>query len=176
MVFDVCRGFRGRYNKRLLDRVNFDFAAMIKTQTSFPHRFLLVFCAVVLGWPLTGCRDDSIVVYESVPITRNIDSEEDADPKYRMVTAIAEQPEATWFFKISGPIENFEGVTEGWSEFLDSIRFASEEPDWKLPEALMPIDFALPRILKSTFRHLYIRFIKEPIASYSANTCTSILL
>ncbi|MEB3225918.1 MAG: DUF362 domain-containing protein [Synechococcus sp.] len=38
--------------------------------------------------------------------------------------------------------------------------------DWKLPEALMPIDFALPRILKSTFRHLYIRFIKEPIASY----------
>jgi len=39
--------------------------------------------------------------------------------------------------------------------------------DWKLPEALMPIDFALPRILKSTFRHLYIRFIKEPMASYS---------
>jgi uncharacterized protein (DUF362 family) len=38
--------------------------------------------------------------------------------------------------------------------------------DWKLPEKLMPIDFGLPRVLKSTFRHLYIRFIKEPIAVY----------
>jgi uncharacterized protein (DUF362 family) len=39
--------------------------------------------------------------------------------------------------------------------------------DWKLPEALMPIDFAMPRVIKSTFRHLYIRFIKEPMSSYT---------
>jgi uncharacterized protein (DUF362 family) len=39
-------------------------------------------------------------------------------------------------------------------------------PDWKLPEALMPIDFAMPRVIKSTFRHLYIRLIKEPMAAY----------
>jgi uncharacterized protein (DUF362 family) len=38
--------------------------------------------------------------------------------------------------------------------------------DWKLPEALMPIDFALPRVIKSTFRHLYIRFIREPMNAY----------
>jgi uncharacterized protein (DUF362 family) len=38
--------------------------------------------------------------------------------------------------------------------------------DWQLPEALMPIDFALPRVIKSTFRHLYIRFIKEPMGAY----------
>ena len=38
--------------------------------------------------------------------------------------------------------------------------------DWKLPEALVPIDFGLPRVLKSTFRHLYIRFIKEPMTAY----------
>jgi uncharacterized protein (DUF362 family) len=38
--------------------------------------------------------------------------------------------------------------------------------DWKLPEALMPIDFALPRVVKSTFRHLYIRFIREPMGAY----------
>ncbi|MDX2215873.1 MAG: DUF362 domain-containing protein [Oculatellaceae cyanobacterium bins.114] len=38
--------------------------------------------------------------------------------------------------------------------------------DWKLPEKLVPIDFGLPRVLKSTFRHLYIRFIKEPRALY----------
>ena len=39
--------------------------------------------------------------------------------------------------------------------------------DWKLPEALMPIDFGLPRVFRSTFKHLYIRFIKEPLSTYS---------
>jgi uncharacterized protein (DUF362 family) len=39
--------------------------------------------------------------------------------------------------------------------------------DWKLPEALIPIDFGLPRVLKSTFKHLYIKFIKEPLSVYS---------
>ncbi|MCL1467025.1 DUF362 domain-containing protein [Argonema galeatum] len=38
--------------------------------------------------------------------------------------------------------------------------------DWKLPEALVPIDFGLPRVIQSTFKHLYIRFIKEPIGAY----------
>jgi uncharacterized protein (DUF362 family) len=35
--------------------------------------------------------------------------------------------------------------------------------DWKLPDAIMPIDFGLPRVLRSTFKHFYIRFLKEPI-------------
>ena len=35
--------------------------------------------------------------------------------------------------------------------------------DWKLPDAIMPIDFGLPRVLRSIFKHFYIRFIKEPI-------------
>jgi uncharacterized protein (DUF362 family) len=39
--------------------------------------------------------------------------------------------------------------------------------DWRLPDKLMPIDFGAPRVVKSTFKHLYIRFIKEPIAAYS---------
>lgn len=39
--------------------------------------------------------------------------------------------------------------------------------DWKLPDALMPIDFGLPRILRSTFKHFYIRYIKEPMGAYS---------
>ncbi|MGF1493267.1 MAG: DUF362 domain-containing protein [Microcoleaceae cyanobacterium] len=37
--------------------------------------------------------------------------------------------------------------------------------DWKLPDALMPIDFGVPRILKSTFKHLYTRFIREPLTA-----------
>ena len=39
--------------------------------------------------------------------------------------------------------------------------------DWQLPDSLMPTDFDLPRVIKSTFKHLYIRFIKEPIGAYA---------
>lgn len=39
--------------------------------------------------------------------------------------------------------------------------------DWKFPEKLVPIDFGAPRVLKSTFKHLYIRFIKEPMEMYA---------
>ncbi|HIK32685.1 MAG TPA: DUF362 domain-containing protein [Oscillatoriales cyanobacterium M59_W2019_021] len=52
---------------------------------------------------------------------------------------------------------------------FDDIEFPLQHPrelqidDWKLPDAIMPIDFGLPRILRSTFKHLYIRWIKEPI-------------
>ncbi|MEO0457975.1 MAG: DUF362 domain-containing protein [Cyanobacteria bacterium P01_A01_bin.114] len=56
---------------------------------------------------------------------------------------------------------------------LDAISFPLATPDelkiagWQLPETLMPIDFGLPRVMKSTFKHLYIRFIKEPMAAYA---------
>ncbi len=55
---------------------------------------------------------------------------------------------------------------------LGSIIFPNLHPhdvlvsDWRLPDAMMPIDFGLPRVIKSTFRHLYIRFIKEPMGAY----------
>jgi len=39
--------------------------------------------------------------------------------------------------------------------------------DWKLPDALVPIDFGLPRVLRSTFKHFYIRFIQEPMKAYN---------
>lgn len=56
---------------------------------------------------------------------------------------------------------------------MDDIRFPLHHPndlkvlDWRLPDRLMPIDFGMPRVIKSTFKHLYIRFIQEPIASYA---------
>jgi len=39
--------------------------------------------------------------------------------------------------------------------------------DWQLPTQMIPIDFGFPRILKSTFKHLYIKFIKEPLGIYA---------
>lgn len=57
---------------------------------------------------------------------------------------------------------------------LDQIRFPLAQPvdlqidDWHLPDQLMPIDFGLPRVMRSTFKHLYIRLIKEPMAAYGS--------
>lgn len=57
---------------------------------------------------------------------------------------------------------------------IDQIEYPLSSPqelqifDWKLPEKMAPIDFGLPRVMRSTFKSLYIRFIKEPMAAYSA--------
>ncbi|MBD1913126.1 MULTISPECIES: DUF362 domain-containing protein [unclassified Leptolyngbya] len=64
----------------------------------------------------------------------------------------------------------------GMSPALSSIEFPLEQPhhlqisDWKYPENLVPIDFGLPRVIKSTFRHFYIRFIKEPMKAYAGRS------
>lgn len=56
---------------------------------------------------------------------------------------------------------------------LSAIDFPLRQPaelkidDWQLPTRMMPIDFGAPRVLRSTFKHLYIRFIKEPMAAYA---------
>jgi uncharacterized protein (DUF362 family) len=61
----------------------------------------------------------------------------------------------------------------GYGVELQEIHFPLAHPsqlsitDWKLPDALMPIDFGLPRVLRSTFKHFYIRLIKEPLKNYS---------
>lgn len=62
---------------------------------------------------------------------------------------------------------------QGYCSDLSQIEFPYSKPadlqisDWKLPEALTPIDFGLPRVLRSTFKNFYIRLIKEPMATYS---------
>lgn len=56
---------------------------------------------------------------------------------------------------------------------LEEIEFPLLRPealtiaDWKWPDKMMPIDFGAPRVVKSTFKHLYVRFIKEPMAAYT---------
>jgi uncharacterized protein (DUF362 family) len=56
----------------------------------------------------------------------------------------------------------------------DTIAFPQLQPQdlaiagWRLPDQMMPIDFGMPRVFQSTFKHLYIRFIKEPLTAYSA--------
>ncbi|MEO0866832.1 MAG: DUF362 domain-containing protein, partial [Cyanobacteria bacterium J06642_11] len=55
----------------------------------------------------------------------------------------------------------------------ERIEFVLQSPqelainNWQFPTKMMPIDFGMPRVMKSTFKHLYIRFIKEPMAAYA---------
>ena len=55
---------------------------------------------------------------------------------------------------------------------IETIHFPLLPPDalhladWRLPNELRPIDFGMPRVVRSTFKHLYIRFIKEPLSAY----------
>lgn len=57
---------------------------------------------------------------------------------------------------------------------LEAIEFPLYAPgdlqlsDWKIPQSLVPIDFSLPRIVGSTFKHAYVRWIKEPMGLYSS--------
>ncbi|MEA5573136.1 DUF362 domain-containing protein [Calothrix sp. UHCC 0171] len=54
----------------------------------------------------------------------------------------------------------------------ENINFPNLHPDilqiddWRLPDKFVPIDFGMPRVIKSTFKHLYIRFIQEPMRAY----------
>ena len=63
----------------------------------------------------------------------------------------------------------------GFCPSIAAIDFPHAHPeilqidDWQLPDKLVPIDFRMPRIIRSTFKHIYIRFIKEPMSAYARN-------
>ncbi len=61
----------------------------------------------------------------------------------------------------------------GYCPAWEAIQFPLAHPDdlriddWKLPDRLMAIDFGAPRVLRSTFKHFYIRWIREPLTAYA---------
>ena len=64
------------------------------------------------------------------------------------------------------------GYCPAWSDIAFPLLSPQElyQPDWQLPEQLMPIDFGLPRVLRSSLKHFYIRFIKETMPTAKAAT------
>lgn len=60
----------------------------------------------------------------------------------------------------------------GFCSDLETIHFPLLQPgelevkNWQLPTMKKPIDFGMPRLVRSTFKHLYIRFIQEPMNIY----------
>ena len=115
---------------------------------------------------LAGCKDsDSIEVYRikksksglsqfeqgplSPPRNSVTNGEEPGGQGVdRMIVAIANRPEATWYFKITGPVDLVTATEPEWRSFLEKLRFGDDgNPEWDLPEgwelgARAPMRFA----------------------------------
>ncbi|MFK7765823.1 MAG: hypothetical protein AB8B55_01180 [Mariniblastus sp.] len=53
----------------------------------------------------------------------------------RMVVAIFERPELTWFFKVSGPVDQVKSAEQSFREFVTNVEFKEGQPKWELPDA-----------------------------------------
>jgi len=65
-------------------------------------------------------------------------------------------------------------LRQGLCPAIEEIAFPLATPaalhvqNWQLSDQLHAIDFGAPRVLRSLFKHLYIRWIKEPMQAYSS--------
>ena len=106
---------------------------------------LLLLCSLNLG-----CEDEPGVVQQKVHKSRSgLDALRDsktpsrsgqkpaaaAKTKNRMVVAVFDNPDATWFFKLNGPLEQVNAAQQQWQTFFDSIKFEDKQPKWDEPEA-----------------------------------------
>ncbi|MDA8563873.1 hypothetical protein N9L06_05410 [Mariniblastus sp.] len=68
------------------------------------------------------------------PAEKKADSTENAE-KDRMVVALALRDDATWFFKLNGPVSRIDETEDQWRPFLESVSFDDAgKPVWELPE------------------------------------------
>ena len=51
-----------------------------------------------------------------------------------MAVAIFENPNATWFVKLVGPIAQVDSTEQQWTSFFETVRFEDGDPVWELPE------------------------------------------
>ncbi len=106
---------------------------------------LALLTPVLLSLPL-GCSKDEDIKVSLIPKERSGLAKLRQDPRStnksptegvgqptRMVVAIFQNPEATWFFKISGPAEQLAATENSWRPFLDTIQFDGNNPSWDLP-------------------------------------------
>lgn len=51
-----------------------------------------------------------------------------------MAVAIFQHPDATWFFKVTGPAEQVAKTEDQWKAFFKSVKFKEGQPSWDMPE------------------------------------------
>jgi len=93
-----------------------------------------------------GCSQDDEIRVSTIPKGRSgltklrQDSKTPLNPtsasvsqSTRMVVAIFQNPEATWFFKVSGPTEQVAATEKSWKSFFETISFDGNTPSWEMP-------------------------------------------
>lgn len=94
--------------------------------------FLTVGIALAM---LAGCRDDEEIRHYQV--AKPDTSQNTKADKVRLLGAIFPQPDRTWFFKMTGPIQEVQEHEAEFRQFIDSVRF-NKDPEqpvkWTVPE------------------------------------------
>eukprot|EP01047_Picozoa_sp_COSAG01_P031751 COSAG01_NODE_2265_length_8044_cov_8.813845_2_plen_386_part_00 len=107
---------------------------------------ILGFSTVFLLSLTVGCAQDDEISVRKIPkgrsgltklrqdskTTLNSDSASVSHPT-RMVVAIFQNPEATWFFKVSGPSEQVAASEGSWKSFFETVSFDGNTPSWEMP-------------------------------------------
>ena len=95
---------------------------------------------------VAGCQKADEIVVHQIPKARSDLDKFDRAPMRtrqaptaaiptRMVVALALRDDATWFFKISGPVEQVNLSEPIWREYFGKLKFANDgKPEWQLPK------------------------------------------
>ena len=107
---------------------------------------------LVLAAFASGCSEDQTITTYTSPkhslvLANNHVESKDADDvsaspatpstggtKARMLGALLPSGNQTWFFKVTGPVEQVASHEDGFVAFLKSLSFDGDEAKWELPE------------------------------------------
>ena len=104
---------------------------------------MLVVLAAVTG--LLGCKQEEKIARHRIEKSRSglgslrktaASAPNEMQPtvaKDRMVVGLYLMDDATWFFKLTGPIKDVAASQDQWEPFLENVNFESGKPRWELP-------------------------------------------
>ncbi|MEX0586885.1 MAG: hypothetical protein WD176_09580, partial [Pirellulales bacterium] len=108
--------------------------------------------AAVVAIAAFGCGPEEVIHSYQVPKQHLVEAANKVEPPagatfgpHAMPAAATTEPKRTlgaivvhdaqgWFFKLTGPIETVGELAEPFRTFLESVKFAKQEPTWTLPE------------------------------------------
>lgn len=108
---------------------------------------MLVVMLMITTVMASGCNESEAIVKHRVPKSRSglddmrnakLPFEEMAEQakaitNQRMIVAMYEQPESTWFFKVTANADNVTKAEADCKKLFDTVTFVDGEPVWKAP-------------------------------------------
>ncbi len=93
-----------------------------------------VLAGILLLVFLAGCQDEPTIETVTLPISKS-GLPIAKSTESRMVVAMSNRPEATWFFKITGPAVVVDQLENEWIDILKSVQYNdANKPSWDSPK------------------------------------------